>query len=197
MIKQTKAFHLAILALFIAIVILQSFVPFLGYIPVGPINITIVQITVIIAAVLLGPKDGALLGLVWGLLSWVRAFVAPTSPLSTLVFTNPLVSVVPRVLVGLFAGYVFLWLTRAHWRQTWALIVTGSVGSALNTLLVVGLIGIFYRTPAVAHAYGVSSPALLGNVLMTLVGTNGIPELILSAIVVPIIATPLLKLWRR
>ncbi|USS88300.1 ECF transporter S component [Fructilactobacillus hinvesii] len=197
MIRQTKAFHLAILALLIAIIILQSFVPFLGYIPVGPVNITIVQITVIIAAVLLGPKDGALLGLVWGGLSWIRAFAAPTSPVSTLVFTNPLISVVPRVLVGFLAGYVFLWLTKAHWHQLWALVVTGGVGAALNTILVVGLIALLYRTPAVAHAYGVANPSLLTKVLMGLVGTNGIPELILSAIVVPIIATPLLKLWRR
>ncbi|AZZ61266.1 ECF transporter S component [Oenococcus sp. UCMA 16435] len=55
MIHQTKAFHLAIMALFIAIVIIQNFVPLLGYIPIGPLSLTIIPITVIIAAVLLGP----------------------------------------------------------------------------------------------------------------------------------------------
>ncbi|USS93153.1 ECF transporter S component [Fructilactobacillus ixorae] len=197
MIRQTKAFHLAILALLIAIVILQSIVPFLGYIPVGPVNITIIQITVIIAAVLLGPTDGAIIGLVWGILSWIRAFVAPTSPVQTLVFTNPLISVVPRVLVGFLAGYLFWGLMRAHWKQTWALALTGGCGAALNTLLVVGLIALFYHTPAVAQAYGAGNPDLLSKVLMTLVVTNGLPELILSALVVPLVTTPLLKWFRR
>ncbi|WP_369404666.1 hypothetical protein [Secundilactobacillus odoratitofui] len=56
----------------------------------------IIQVTVVIAAILLGPKGGTWVGLTWGLINWVRAFVWPTSPLALYVFVNPLVSVLPR-----------------------------------------------------------------------------------------------------
>ena len=67
-------------SILIAIIILQDFVPFLGNIPVGPLSITTMHVTVIIAAIVVGPVDGAIIGGVWGILTWVRAFVAPSSP---------------------------------------------------------------------------------------------------------------------
>ena len=98
------------IALFCAIIIVQNFVPFFGYIPVGPLNLTTIHVTVIIAAIVLGPRDGAIIGGVWGLITFIRAYVWPTSPLATIVFVNPLVSVVPRILIGVVAGYAFIFL---------------------------------------------------------------------------------------
>lgn len=80
MVRNSKAFRLSILALFIAFVIIQNFVPFLGYIPVGALSLTTIQITVIVAAIVLGPTDGAIVGDVWGILSCIKAFTSPSSP---------------------------------------------------------------------------------------------------------------------
>ena len=82
-------------SLFIAIVILQSFIPWIGYIPIGPANVTIIHITVIAGGVILGPSVGAGIGFVWGALSLYHNMVSPT--ILSAIFLNPLVSILPRV----------------------------------------------------------------------------------------------------
>ena len=59
--KKTDVFQLTILSMLLAILIAQTFIPMLGYIPLGPIDVTIVHITVILAAVLFGKKQDQLL----------------------------------------------------------------------------------------------------------------------------------------
>lgn len=78
----------------------------IGFIPVGPTSATIMHIPVIIGAILEGPVVGMLVGLIFGIFSLIRAITAPTviSP----VFYNPLVSILPRVLIGLTAYYSFI-----------------------------------------------------------------------------------------
>ena len=183
-------------SILIAIIILQDFVPFLGNIPVGPLSITTMHVTVIIAAIVVGPVDGAIIGGVWGILTWVRAFVAPSSPLAPLVMVNPLVSMVPRIMIGLVAGYLYRWLARLSKQPRLAMILAGIAGSLTNTGLVLGAIAIFYRTPAVARAYGVNVAHLL-PALETIMATNGLAELVFAAIVVPLVAYPVLEVRRR
>ncbi|MGM9907863.1 ECF transporter S component [Limosilactobacillus sp.] len=183
-------------AIFMAIIIIQDLVPFFGNIPLGPLSITTLHITVIIAAITLGPGEGAIIGGIWGLLTWVRAFVAPTSPLAPLVFTNPLVAVFPRIMIGLVAGYLFRLVVCYSHSKRWAAILAAVAGSITNTGLVLGLIYLFYRTPAVAHAYGVDVSHLL-PALLAIMATNGLAELTLAIIVVPLIALPVLEVRRR
>ncbi|WP_283588557.1 ECF transporter S component [Limosilactobacillus viscerum] len=183
-------------SIFIAIIILQDFVPFLGNIPLGPLSITTMHVTVIVAAVVLGPVDGAIIGGTWGLLTWVRAFVAPSSPIAPLVMVNPLVSVVPRILIGVVAGYLYRWISRWTQRKKLAMTIAGIAGSLTNTVLVLGFIYLFYRTPAVAQAYGVNVDHLL-PALEAIMATNGTAELIFAAIAVPLIAYPVSEVHRR
>ena len=183
-------------SILIAIIILQDFVPFLGNIPVGPLSITTMHVTVIITAIVVGPVDGAIIGGIWGILTWVRAFVAPSSPLAPLVMVNPLVSVVPRIMIGLVAGYLYRWLARLSKQPRLAMILAGIAGSLTNTGLVLGAIALFYRTPAVARAYGVNVAHLL-PALETIMATNGLAELVFAAIVVPLVAYPVLEVRRR
>lgn len=190
--QKNKAYRISILAMFIAIIIIQNFVPLFGYIPLGLLDLTTIHITVIIAAIILGPKDGALVGGAWGLITFIRAFTSPTSPLAPLVFTNPVVSIVPRILIGLVAGWLFIWLQRKI-KRTPAMMLAALVGALVNTILVLGLIYLFYRTPAVAQAYGTADVSRLGGLLLVVVATNGIPEAILAAVVAPLICTPLLR----
>ena len=183
-------------SIFIAIIILQDFVPFLGNIPLGPLSITTMHVTVIVAAVVLGPADGAIIGGTWGLLTWVRAFVAPSSPIAPLVMVNPLVSVVPRILIGVVAGCLYRWISRWTQRKKLAMTIAGIAGSLTNTVLVLGFIYLFYRTPAVAQAYGVNVDHLL-PALEAIMATNGTAELIFAAIAVPLIAYPVSEVHRR
>lgn len=189
-----KTFRLVVDALLMAIVLLQNIVPFLGYIPLGPFSMTLIGLTVIIAGTALEPRDGAIIGGFWGLITFVRAFTWPSSPVAPLIFTNPLISIVPRLLMGLVAGYLFRWASR-RWTTTNAMRLAAGAGALVNSLLVLGLVYIFYQTPAVATAFGATGNQTLGYVLMISLVTNAVPEFILDILVVPLIATPLRRKW--
>ncbi|MFD1432307.1 ECF transporter S component [Lacticaseibacillus yichunensis] len=196
---RQHTFKIVIRALFIAIIALQATVPMFGFIPLGFMSLTIIHITVIVAAIMLGPWDGIFVGLVWGVMTIVRAYTAPTTPLDTLVFTNPLVSVVPRVLVGLVAALVFWGVYKLVHRVSVASIVAAFFATLTNTIGVLFFMGILY-TDQVASAYKVPSSGLL-KVLGGLVVTNGIPEVIGAVIITPLIVAALsaathIKPWR-
>ncbi|HWJ78153.1 MAG TPA: ECF transporter S component [Niallia sp.] len=193
--KKNKTYRIVLLGMLAAIIIIQTSVPFLGYIPVGPLSLTIIQITVIITAIVLGPLDGAIIGGVWGLITFVRAFTSPTSVLAPILFTNPLISVLPRVLIGVVAGLLFYKVLRNRMADTVAMTIAGVLGSLTNTILVLGFAYLFVRE-SYANAMNVSVENLLPAIL-AIVGTNGVPEAILSGIITPIIAKPLLALRKR
>ena len=90
--KRQRTFQMVLSAMFIAIIILQSFVPFLGNLPLVILDITIIHITVIVGGIVLGPQAGFLLGFTWGMCSFFGAFTSG-GPISLLIFTNPLISV--------------------------------------------------------------------------------------------------------
>lgn len=188
--KQKLVKHV-IIALFAAIIIIQNFIPFLGYIPLGPLNLTIIHITVIVIALSMGPLYGGIVGGIWGVITWIRAFVWPTSPLATIVFVNPLIAILPRILIGIVAGGSFSWLKKRLAKQSSAMVLAAILGSLTNTLLVLGQIYLFYRGKSQAmYALNVNEllPYLLG-----VIATNGLPEAILAGLVSPLIAGPLRK----
>jgi uncharacterized membrane protein len=190
--KNTNVFQLTVISMFVAILILQTFVPFLGYIPLGTIDITIVHITVILAAVLFGPKIGLIIGTSWGLLSLIRAYTRLTA--FNFVFLNPLISVLPRLLVGWLSGILFNGLKNKVSEQM-AYAITAFIGTLLNTILVLGSIYLF-ASESYAAALGVPESALLG-ILGTIVITNGVVEAIASVIILPLIAIPISRVLKR
>lgn len=192
--KRSKASRITLRALLTALIILQTMVPMLGFIPLGFTSLTIIHITVIVAAIVLGPWDGMFIGLMWGVFTIVRALTAPTSPLDPIVFTNPIISVVPRVLVGLVAGVVFTALYHRFHNQTVASVIAAALGTLTNTILVVALMGWLYTGP-VAKAYGVTSSGLL-KALMGVVGANGVPEVLGAMILTPLIVGALFSVKR-
>lgn len=88
----------------------------IGFIPVGPTRATIMHIPVIIGAIVEGPVVGGLVGLIFGFFSIYQAVTAPT-PVS-FVFLNPLISLVPRVLIGITSYYVFKALSNLGNKKT-------------------------------------------------------------------------------
>ncbi|MDY6065794.1 MAG: ECF transporter S component [Finegoldia sp.] len=101
-------------ALFAAVTFVLAISP-LGFIPIGFINATTMHIPVIIAAIYISPKMGALVGGIFGLISLVRSIFFPS--IMTPFIINPMVSVFPRIFIGLVAGYVYLFLSKKTDRQ--------------------------------------------------------------------------------
>lgn len=107
-----------------SITIVLGAIPGLGFIPVGPTRATIMHIPVIIGAIIEGPLVGGLIGLLFGLFSMFQAVTNPT-PVS-FVFLNPIVSVLPRILIGIVTYYTYrffrdlgskksIWILNAIW----------------------------------------------------------------------------------
>ncbi|WP_262316051.1 ECF transporter S component [Lacticaseibacillus parakribbianus] len=189
--NRQSVYRLTIRALLTALIIVQTMT--IGFIPLGFTSLTVIHITVIVAAIVLGPWDGMFIGLMWGLFTIIRALTAPTTPLDPIIFTNPIVAVVPRVLVGLVAGVTFNAL-RKRLHTVGASIVAAALGTLTNTILVIALMGTLY-TGTVAKAYGVTSSGLL-KVLMGVIAANGVPEVLGAVILTPIIVSALFSVRR-
>ena len=105
--KNDKVFNvrrMSIIGILGAISIVLGMTP-LGFIPVGPTRATIMHIPVIIGAIMEGPIVGGIVGLIFGLFSIFQAITNPT-PVS-IVFYNPIVSVLPRILIGITTYYTY------------------------------------------------------------------------------------------
>lgn len=188
---NTKKMVLA--ALFGAIIILLNFTPF-GYIQLPVIKATIIHVPVIIGAILLGPRIGAGLGVVFGLTSLYNNTFAPTvlsfafSPFIPLPGTEKgswlalIVTFLPRILVGILPYYVYKLLNRLFKTRGKLLTlgVSGLVGSMTNTLLVMSLIYFLFRD-AYGEAFSLSLDAVY-KAIISIIFVNGLPEAALAAI---------------
>ena len=177
--KKTDVRRMAIIGVLSAISIMLSMTP-LGFIPIGPTNATIMHIPVIIGAIIEGPVVGITVGFIFGATSLLKALTMPT--ITSFAFVNPLVSVLPRMLIGIVAYYVYkltIKFTKNVFVSGW---ITGVMGSLVNTAVVLGMIYILYGA-RYAEALGESASAAK-TLIVTLVATNGIPEAIVGGFVV-------------
>jgi uncharacterized membrane protein len=103
----------------------------LGFIPVPNVsgNATVMHVPAIIGGVTEGPIVGLLIGLIFGVYSWLQD--------TTGIFKDPLVSVLPRLLIGVVAYYVYAALRSSN--EYLALIVSAVFGTLTNTTLVLGM----------------------------------------------------------
>lgn len=153
----------------------------LGFIPIGPTRATIMHIPVIIGAIMEGPLVGAFVGLIFGIFSVFQAITNPT-PVS-FVFLNPMVSILPRVLMGVFSFYAYDFLKRiGDKKHSFDLIIASIVGTLTNTIGVLTMIYIFFGERFV-EALGLD-PLSARKIILGIGLTNGIPETIIAIIIV-------------
>lgn len=121
-----------------------------GYIPwLAGASLTVMHVPAILGAVLEGPAAGAIIGAIFGLTSLVKAATAPQGPID-IFFTNPLVSVLPRIAVGLLAWVTFKALGGK--RRTLGAAAAAIVGSLANTIFVLGALVLLGALPLAAAA---------------------------------------------
>ncbi len=174
--NKQKLARLIMCALFSALIVVMTFTPYLGYISVGPIEITTLHIVAIFGALVMGPKYGAIIGGVWGLTCIIRAIQMAFIP-----FANPLVSLVPRVLVGVVAGLVFSALSKTKCPKAVSLIIATLTGTLTNTVLVITALQLFNGFESLLGA----AATALETIILTLIGTNGLIEMISAIVIIP------------
>lgn len=182
------------IAFLVAIIALMAFTP-IGYIKTAGVEITLITIPVIVGAVLLGRRVGALLGLVFGATSFIQAF-SGLSAFGLACFTiNPLlcfVMCVPtRVLMGYLTGLIF----EKSKDKSINNLLAGLVGSILNTLLFVSVFMFSYWNSdyvnGLKELFGTTGVFAF---LIAFVGINGLIEAIVNTIISGTLITALHKI---
>lgn len=190
-----KTKDLVFTALFMGIVFMLGLWPNLGFIEIGPISVTIIHIPVIIGAIFLKQKSGALIGLAFGLGSFMNSLSAGV--LFAPVMTNPLVSVLPRIIFGFITYYIYLLVSKMFKNKSLTYAVTGGLATLAHSMMVVPLLYYFgLRVGNIAEAI---NAVYQGKILLFIAGifvTNTILEMIASIIVVPLVLNALDKITR-
>lgn len=184
--KRTSVLRLTTMALFIGLIVIMTFVPNIGYIQIGTLSITTLHIPVIIGSALMGPLGGFVLGTTWGMTSFLKVYTTVVNPIEFALFSNPLISIAPRMLVGLIIAYTYKGLKPIQ-NSVLRNSLIALVGTLSNTILVLGAIGFF------GNELLFPMNSTVSVILITLLSTNGLVEIISAMILVPAVLSRLPK----
>lgn len=187
--KKITTKKLSMIGLLSALTILLGLTP-LGYIPFPVVKVTTLPIPTIIGAIIGGPLVGGIVGLVFGLFSLFQNLTAPT--ILSFMFWNPLVSVLPRVLIGVATGYLYIFLKKVKLNRSISLSIIGAVGAIVNTVGVLGMAYILFADKISSTMGGSASKILIG-----IAATNAPIEIITTTILVLFIGSALLKVVKN
>ena len=173
--RKTNTRDLVRAGILSALIIVMTVVPYTGYINYGLVEITTLHIVVAVGAVMLGWQYGAVLGFVWGVTCMLRALTNPLwAP-----FVNPLISLVPRILVGIVGGLTAQGLRKLRLRSGVVAAFSAAAATLTNTVLVLSALKLFSTI--------LTGLPLLGTIYGTLIGVNGSIELVAAILLVPVI----------
>ena len=191
--RRLNVRKMTVIGVLSAISIMMSMLPFIGYIPIGPTKATIMHIPVLIGAIIEGPVVGATIGLIFGLTSLWNAMTQPT--ITSIFFLNPLVSILPRVLIGVVAYYVYQGIYKISKKVYAAGFMAGLIGSLANTAGVLGMIYVLYADQYMERIGQAGADA--GKWLFTLAATNGVPEALVAALIVSAVSVSLIRKGKK
>lgn len=181
---NTKRFgtrQIAIIGMLSAVSVILGFTGY-GFIPLPVAKATIMHLPVIIGAILEGPIVGAMIGLIFGLFSIFQNITAPNA--LSFAFYNPLVSVLPRVLIAITAYYSYRLVSGKF--ETLKIGIGAALGSLTNTFGVLSMIYFLYAKQY-AEVKGIN-PDAAAAVIYGIAVTNGVPEAIISVIItIPVV----------
>ena len=184
--KKTSTRKLTVTGMMIAITMILAYTP-LGIIPLQPVSATITHIPTIIIALLEGPIVGAIIGAAFGIVSLIKALTQPPGILGPY-FINPLVSILPRVLIGIIAGYSYKGFLNVIKNGTLCAVLASALGSLTNTLGAMGMIYVLYLSDMTQKLGTAAGPVIWG-----IITTYGIVEMLAAAVICTTVVLALKK----
>ena len=188
------------IALLMAITIVMSFTP-LGTLRTPFMNISLVTIPVAVAAIIVGPVGGTIVGFTFGMCSFISALTGASGMLSTLFVISPvgvfITAVVTRTLEGLLVGLIFKGLKKLKLKAA-SYYIASICCPVLNTLLFMSCIVIFFYNTD--YVQGLVSGLGATNVFMfvvLLVGVQAVVEAVAALIIAGSVSLALSKALRR
>ena len=152
----------------------------LGMIKTAGLEITILMVPVIVGAIVMGPAAGAVLGGVFGCISFWECFGRSQFG-AVLLGINPiytfLVCVPTRILAGWLCGVAFKGLNKLDKTNLWSFGAAGLIGALCNTVLFMTTLCLcFYNTEFIqgfVQQMGSANPFMF---VVAFVGINGLIE---------------------
>ena len=169
------------LALLVAIELVMKAIG-LGSVPMGPLYMSFLTLPIAVGAITMGPAAGAILGGVFGAVSFYDAITGASAMTGALFQVSPvntfILCVGMRVLMGLCVGLIFNGLKKLDKPGTWSYILSAMCAPALNTLFFMGYIVLaFYGCDYVQNLVSVKGAANPFMFVVLLVGVQGVAEL--------------------
>lgn len=149
--QQKNQIYVYKLSIILALEIMLSF-SVLGYIEITPVSVSFVPSMVLIAALILGPFESTIAGIVFGLTSmWKATDISIVygdlifSPfLSGKPVESLILSIGTRMLFGFVAGYLLLWAKKRKKFQYAAIFCMSIVSMYLHSFFVYGTMDVFF-----------------------------------------------------
>jgi len=180
---NSKVLWLTELSVLLAIIIVMGFTP-IGYLKFGIVEITLITVPVIIGAVHMGEKAGAILGLAFGLTSFLQAVFGMSAFGIALMTVSPLlcflVCVPTRMLMGFLTGVIFKVLKKDN---TLGYAISALSGSFMNTVFfMTTLILCYWNTDYIKGIAKVLGTTNVFAFVIAFVGVNGLVEAVCCTI---------------
>ncbi|QIL50996.1 ECF transporter S component [Weissella coleopterorum] len=196
--KRKSTRQLVLTAMFMAIILLQCMVPWLGFIPINPmVRVTIIPFTVSLGGMLLGPRVGGLLGAVMGMYSFYHAWTLPIG-IGSLMLRNPITALLPRILVGVIVGIIYIKLVqqKAHRASPLLMFLLGALAAIINTGLVIGLTWLHFR---IFNTTVAGLPNHVGIIWMftSIAGLNALIEVVVDGLLGMLVGWPILRYMQK
>ena len=173
-------------AMFLAIIVVMTFVPYVGFIQIGIISFTLIHIPVLIGAALFGWKRGLMYGIFFGVASLIKATTYPGT--IDFLFVNPLVSILPRAVFGLAAGFLFALVKKMprFYQKGIHITIASFILTAFHTFLVLTMLWLIYRPQL--ESFLEQSVTWAGLALAGLIGVGALIEAGIAAVVTPTVS---------
>lgn len=186
--RNNQIKKIAFTGIIIALIFILSFTP-IGYIHVSflpGVSITLIHIPVLIGAIVLGKKYGAVLGLIFGITSIILAFLnlATNAP-----FTNPLASILPRIVFGFLIAPLYSLIKKLIKNDIVSTSLTMCLATLIHTIIVLIPLFIIWRTgfyfgaEDYAANYGSGEGQTVFTFIYATLISNGIIEIVLAGVI--------------
>ena len=185
--KNMNTRTLTRVALLVAIELVMKAVG-LGSVPMGPLYMSFLTLPIAVGAITMGPAVGAILGGVFGAVSFYDAITGASAMTGALFQVSPLNTFI------LCVGLIFNGLKKLDKSRTWSYIVSAMCAPAQNTLFFMGYIVLaFYGCDYVQNLVSVKGAANPFMFVVLLVGVQGVAEFLVSGILGGIVARAVAK----
>lgn len=184
--KNSKIKFMTQLSLLIAVEVAMKLIG-LGSVPVGPLYMSFLTVPIAVGAIALGPLAGAILGGVFGVLSFYDAAMGASAMGAALMAISPLHTfvncVITRILMGLFVGLIYAGLKKAM-KSNIRYFIGAFFAPALNTIFFMGyLVLAFFQTEYVQNlcaALNTTNPIVF---ICLLVGFQAVVEAVVCCLI--------------